>query len=100
MLVRQSLVRAATVLLRVEIIVSEHTLEKRRARPEICHYILTYVHRRKPASSPTEEKSQPKRWAGIKETQTTKPQIKPVKQPLLFEKDNETDNPKPRQENK
>lgn len=87
-------------MLRVEIIASEHTLEKRRAKPEICHYTLTYIHRGKPASSPTKEKSRLQRWAGINETQTTKPLIKPVKQPLLFEKDNEFDNPKPRQENK
>lgn len=91
---------AATASLRVEIIASERTLEKRRVRPEICHYTLTYVHRGKAASSPTKKKSQPQRWAGIKEIQTTKPPIKPVKQPLFFEKDNEIDNPKPRQENK
>jgi len=90
--------RAATVMLRVNILASELMLEKRQGLKSVIKLLPALIG--KPANSTPNKKRQSQRCAEKNATQTTKPQIKPVKQPLLFEKDNEIDNPKPSQENK
>lgn len=84
-------------MLRVEILASELPLEKRQGLKSVIPLSPTLTGGN---HSPDKEKRPWQRWAEINETQTTKPQIKLVKQSVLFEMDNEIDNPKPRQENK